>query len=431
MSVETTTRKEAAQAMTALITEFTFSFRSLVTIPSDIKCIRTTTATSADEDMTYVADLPEDPTVADILKYTVTVNDDGIGGEVEVAYVSTSCTITIYRETTDTQGSAYEDYNQFPASTVESDFDRRTMVSQEIKENSDRSLRLPITSSVDAELPTPEADTYLGWDADAALANRKISDSSVIERASETEATTGTNNTKYMTPLRTSQAIDEFALTSSDIDTGGTLGTSDVKVPSQKAVKTYVDAVNLDFVVGPASSTDSSIALFSGTGGSLLTNSAITISTDGTLTTDSDIKIPTEKAVKTYVDDSVTTSFSRIDDDVTEQNNVSGAYPSYTDCTATFKFYVPDGATTIYFNAQVKSNDGAHTTYLRIKVEASTTSATEETMTSATYERLTVSIPVQAAWEGKVITVTPQLMNNYGADLSNIFGDNVACIWVK
>ena len=368
MSVETTTRKEAAQAMTALITEFTFSFRSLVTIPSDIKCIRTTTATSADEDMTYVADLPEDPTVADILKYTVTVNDDGIGGEVEVAYVSTSCTITIYRETTDTQGSAYEDYNQFPASTVESDFDRRTMVSQEIKENSDRSLRLPITSSVDAELPTPEADTYLGWDADAALANRKISDSSVIERASETEATTGTNNTKYMTPLRTSQAIDEFALTSSDIDTGGTLGTSDVKVSSQKAIKTYVD--NVDLVVGPASSTDSTIALFSGTGGSLLANSAITISTDGTLTANSDIKIATEKAVKTYVDASADNTTTLLRTGGSGTQSTASVYDTFAALVTYEKVYIPVGTTLISVYVSIKLTDtpGGTTGYVRLKV---------------------------------------------------------------
>ena len=53
---------------------------------------------------------------------------------------------------------------------------------------------------------------------------------------------------------------------------------------------------------GPASATDSAIALFDGTGGKTLKDSAVTISTDDTLASDSDAKVPTEQAVKAYVD---------------------------------------------------------------------------------------------------------------------------------
>jgi hypothetical protein len=56
-------------------------------------------------------------------------------------------------------------------------------------------------------------------------------------------------------------------------------------------------------VVGPAAATDNAIALFDGVTGKLLQDSAVTISTDGTLASDSDDLIPTEKAVKQYVDD--------------------------------------------------------------------------------------------------------------------------------
>jgi hypothetical protein len=58
-------------------------------------------------------------------------------------------------------------------------------------------------------------------------------------------------------------------------------------------------------VVGPASATDNAIALFDGTTGELLQDSAVVISTDGTLASDSDGKVPTEQAVKTYVDATV------------------------------------------------------------------------------------------------------------------------------
>ena len=57
MSVETTTRK-TTQNMTISLVEYTFSFRALYLMPSDIKCIRTVTATGVDTDMEYVADIP-------------------------------------------------------------------------------------------------------------------------------------------------------------------------------------------------------------------------------------------------------------------------------------------------------------------------------------------------------------------------------------
>lgn len=55
-------------------------------------------------------------------------------------------------------------------------------------------------------------------------------------------------------------------------------------------------------VVGPASSTADALALFDGTTGKLLKDSAVTIDTDDTLAADSDSRIPTQQAVKAYVD---------------------------------------------------------------------------------------------------------------------------------
>ena len=205
MAVDDTDRK-STQSMTAALTEFDFTFRALVGVETDIKCIRKVTATTTEVDMTYDADLPTGSSIGNILKYTVTINDGGDGGTIRVGYPSTSCTVTIYRETTDTQASAYDDYNQFPADTVESDFDKRTMVTQELSEGLTRTIRLPITSSADAELPTPEADTFLGWNSTGdGIENKTLPDPSVLVQASEAEAIAGTNNVKFMTPLRTKQ----------------------------------------------------------------------------------------------------------------------------------------------------------------------------------------------------------------------------------
>jgi hypothetical protein len=54
-------------------------------------------------------------------------------------------------------------------------------------------------------------------------------------------------------------------------------------------------------VTGPASSTAGAIATFSGTTGKVIQTSAVTISTDGTMASNSDSKVPTEKAVLTYL----------------------------------------------------------------------------------------------------------------------------------
>ena len=172
MSVGTTTRKTTL-TMDAAITEYDFTFRALVGSPSDIKCILQTIATGVLQDMVYVADLPEEPTADDNLKYTVEINDDGIGGTVTVLQTPAenekgdAYKITIYRDTTDKQESVYEDFNQFPAKTVESDFDRRTMLSQEIKEDIDRTLKVSITADIDqVTFPAPSAGKALVWNDD-------------------------------------------------------------------------------------------------------------------------------------------------------------------------------------------------------------------------------------------------------------------------
>lgn len=195
--------------MTILLVEYAFTFRALVGSPTDIKAIRTLDSTNVDTDMTYVSEITIPSSASDVLKYAVSINDNGIGGTVTVAWPSTSCSITIYRDTSDTQASAYDDYNQFPADTVENDFDKRTMVSQELVETISRTLRYPITAPSGSTLPTPASDQYIGWDAAGVLLENKLiaTGGTILVRASEADAVAGTDNNDYMTPLRTKQAV--------------------------------------------------------------------------------------------------------------------------------------------------------------------------------------------------------------------------------
>lgn len=112
--------------------------------------------------------------------------------------------------------------------------------------------------------------------------------------------------------------------TVSGFSTTTTLGTSDILVPTQNAVKAYVDAAVsgitgnkiaqgdssvevLDSTAAPASITftiDSSVqGIINSAGLSLASGTSINeFSIDGTLSGDSDDVVPTEKAVKEYVD---------------------------------------------------------------------------------------------------------------------------------
>ena len=67
-------------------------------------------------------------------------------------------------------------------------------------------------------------------------------------------------------------------------------------------VQDAIDELADEKADGPASAMDSAIALFDGTEGKTLKDSAVAISTDGTLSSDSDSLVPTEQAVKEYVD---------------------------------------------------------------------------------------------------------------------------------
>ncbi len=99
--------------------------------------------------------------------------------------------------------------------TIETALDRLTMMAQYLLDAISRSVRVgdldTATSAEDLELPAANvrANQFLAFDADGNIGVAgTIADSTVI-KASQAEAEAGTDNTKYMTPLRVSQRIDE------------------------------------------------------------------------------------------------------------------------------------------------------------------------------------------------------------------------------
>lgn len=213
MTVSTKTRRQQF-TLDGTEDEFTFTFRALYDSPGDIKCIATDSS-SNDTVLAYTTD------------YSVAVNTNGVGGVVTLvdpAGVGTG-TLTVYRETTNTQESDYDDYNQFPADTLEQDLDIRTMVSQEISETQDRTVLLPITTpaGVSADLPTPSSDKVLGWNSAAtALENKTFTPATSLQKATVADAQTGTEDTKYMTPSKVKSWTDTLMSTSTGHDHDGT-----------------------------------------------------------------------------------------------------------------------------------------------------------------------------------------------------------------
>lgn len=78
---------------------------------------------------------------------------------------------------------------------------------------------------------------------------------------------------------------------------GSAAGTQAAVGANWVIVQTNIDGA----VVGPAAATAGDIATFSGASGKVLADSAVAISIDGTMVANSDAKVPTEKAVRTYL----------------------------------------------------------------------------------------------------------------------------------
>jgi len=190
MTVSTSTRKQTFSGGQSALT---FSFRTLVSNPEYIKVKTVVVATGAEANLTYNTD------------YTVSINSNGVGGTVTVSPTfSTAYNYVVYRDTNEVQESDYDDYNQFPANTLENDLDRVVMITQELAEDVSRVITFPISSSVSSStvvFPTPEANKIIGWNSAAtALENKTAVSLGTATQASTAEAQAATNNTNFMTP---------------------------------------------------------------------------------------------------------------------------------------------------------------------------------------------------------------------------------------
>lgn len=119
--------------------------------------------------------------------YTATLNanqNSNPGGTVTMLTApATGEKLTITSAVPKTQAVNLSDGGGFFASVVNNALDRLTIFSQELAERLGRAMSLPVSvdAGVSAELPTPEAGTLIGWNADGdGLENKVASDLSLV-----------------------------------------------------------------------------------------------------------------------------------------------------------------------------------------------------------------------------------------------------------
>lgn len=81
--------------------------------------------------------------------------------------ITSNYKLTVLRALEDLQPTVYPNNTSLKPKVVETSFDRITMITQQQREQLERTIQLSITSSpnISKMLPTPTADFLLGWDS--------------------------------------------------------------------------------------------------------------------------------------------------------------------------------------------------------------------------------------------------------------------------
>lgn len=236
-----------------------------MTIPVAVPNYYTGNASTADYDYDFLIrvdtdilatvrnpDTDAETTLVLTTDYTVSGEGESAGGQISLVdsgqawlddngYLDTGWILSIRRVRPLTQTTDIRNQGDFYPETHEDQFDNCLMVDQQQQDELDKALKLPETVDVDdvsTALPVPEASKIIGWNsAGTALENYSPNTSAYLTKATQSEAQAGTEDTAYMTPSKTKDAID--ALT-------------------QDAVEDYETAVNLTISTG-AVATDGSL----------------------------------------------------------------------------------------------------------------------------------------------------------------------------
>jgi len=288
MTVETTDRTQNFAGAQSVLT---FTFTASPDRPEDIKVKETVIATGVETDLVKDTD------------YTVSVNADGVGGTVTISptFAATSL-MTVFRETTKTQTSDYDDYNNFPADTLEANLDQVTMLNQESDEDLGRAAKFPISyTGSTLNLPVPEADKIIGYNSDAtafenkddpgtsaAAAAASASSASTSATNAATSETNASNSASSAATSATAASNSAASIDPANITiTGGTIDDVSIGATTHSTGKfTTVEATTSIKVTGV------------GDDGVVVTG----IKDEDNMASDSAVHLATQQSIKAYAD---------------------------------------------------------------------------------------------------------------------------------
>lgn len=141
MTISSATRKTGLFAGNNVATAFPFTFK--VFSASEVKVVRTVDATSAETTLTLTTD------------YTVSLNPDqdaSPGGTVTLlSALATGYTLVITSNVVNTQSTALTNNGGFYPTVIEDALDRATIQIQQLSEQVDRSVKVPISSTTNPD----------------------------------------------------------------------------------------------------------------------------------------------------------------------------------------------------------------------------------------------------------------------------------------
>ncbi len=170
---------------------------------SDVKVILTVTATGVETVQT------------EITNYTLSGVGLDAGGTVTMLTApATGETLTIKRDVSLTQGTDYVENDPFPAESHEDALDKLTMITQQIQEEVDRSLKLTESQqSSGLTVPVPVTDNLLRWDANGNLINVTVQQLGTIADAGDlpySQGDTGAINSDVEAKLQERLSVKDF-----------------------------------------------------------------------------------------------------------------------------------------------------------------------------------------------------------------------------
>lgn len=162
MTVSAGTAKAGPYTGNNVTSSFAFSFK--VFADADVRVVETLISTGVETDLVLNTD------------YTITRNvdqDNNPGGSITYLVSSVTTALPSTKKLTIVGDFDYEQPTDIPnggsffATVLENAFDRIVMFVKQLKEQADRSMRLPVSSSASVEMPMPEANTVVGWNETA------------------------------------------------------------------------------------------------------------------------------------------------------------------------------------------------------------------------------------------------------------------------